>query len=148
MALQTVRGRIHAESADDLTKWLSSLAGCPPVSVTHRLSCDEPVHDEEHPDWFYVEADALGGVARRRCLACGGITPMLDSEQHWTHPPAWACRECGNCIVEVAVGLSVDDKEAASWLALAVRCVDCGLVEGVTDLLLPGLPASSVLATL
>lgn len=148
MTLQTTHGRPHAESAEDLELWLTRMSGCPTVSLTRVLSCANPVHDGEAATWFYVQADPTGGVACRRCVGCGLNTTVLDSEQHWTHPAAWACRECGNCIVETAAGLSVDPEGRASWLALAVRCVECGAVAGATDLLLPGLPVDEVLRSI
>jgi hypothetical protein len=144
VALQTVQGRTRAESAEDLATWLSRLTGCPQVTRTAVLGCGNPVHGGEVPNWFYVDAD---GVARHRCVGCGNSVSVLDSEEHWTHPPAWSCRQCGNCIAELATGLA-EDNGVVRWIALAVRCVECGGIEGVTDMHVNGVPAEQALAAL
>lgn len=134
------------EDVEDLRAWLATLPGSPPVHETVVLACAQ--HGDERPNWQYVEADATAGVARRRCLACATVVPLLDSDERWTHPPMWACKGCGQSITEVAVGLSVPDGEHVEWLALGVRCIECGRLAGVTDLVLPGLPLPTVLAGL
>lgn len=147
MALQTLKGRTRAESAEDIETWLTRMTGCPQVTRTSVLRCDNPAHGDDAPNWFYVEADAAEGVARHRCIGCGKAVPVLDSEAHWTHPATWSCSGCGNCIVEIVAGVAEQDG-TAHWLALAVRCVECGCIEGVTDLTLSGLPVDEVLAAL
>ncbi|HEY5335580.1 MAG TPA: hypothetical protein VIJ71_06120, partial [Mycobacteriales bacterium] len=112
-----------------------------------------PRHDAESGAWFYVEADAEAGVARRRCMACGDVTNLLDSAERWTHPPMHACRHCSASLMELAVGLHVDlgDEHTdllhrqVRWLALAARCVDCGLIEGLTDMTVPATSIGEVL---
>jgi len=37
-----------------------------------------------------------------------------------------------------------DDEPRATWLAVGVRCVQCGRLEGVTDLFVPGLSLAEV----
>jgi hypothetical protein len=138
--------------AEDLRTYLHRLSGCPPVQHTQQLRC--PNHDGDAGVWFYVEADPVEAVARRRCLACGATTHLLDSAAHWTHPPMHACTGCGQSIVELAVGLHTDEPEEPGepprvrWLALAARCVDCGRITGLTDAHVPGLTVGEVAAVL
>ncbi|HVA59377.1 MAG TPA: hypothetical protein VNG13_02430 [Mycobacteriales bacterium] len=145
MVLRTVHGGRRAESGADLRTWLTQLTGCPPVTETVLLACSADAHQDEPSTWFYVEADRDSGVARRRCLACGRVAAVLDSEEHWTHPPVWSCTGCSNSIVEVAAGLAVAGG-AVTWVAIGVRCVDCGTVAGVTDLHVASRPLGEVVA--
>lgn len=137
------------EDVDDLRTFLHELAGCPPIQHTQQLRCDR--HDPDAGLWFYVEADADAGVARRRCVACGHVTPMLDSDEAWTHPPMHACMHCAASIMELAVGLHVegddpaDGRQTVRWLALAARCVECGGIEGLTDANVPAMTLGEVL---
>jgi ferredoxin-like protein FixX len=132
---------------DDLAQWLRRLDGCPSVTTTHVMTCTRDAHGDEPGTWFYVEADAAGGVARVRCLGCGHARPLLDSETHWTYPSAASCRNCFQSIFEVAAGLHVES-DSVSWVALAVRCVECGEMRGVADFVVEDLPTDEVLATL
>ena len=147
MTLRAVSGHTTAESAEDLTQWLHSLTGCPVVNRTIAATCPGPSHDEP-ATWFYVEADRAEGVARLRCLGCGRATPLLDSEERWTYPSAWSCANCRQAIAEVAYGLHVEDGDTATWLALGVRCVNCGELAGVADFVLDGRSADEVAASL
>ncbi|MBX6371855.1 MAG: hypothetical protein IRZ02_06335 [Acidothermus sp.] len=144
MTLRMVAGRPIAEDAEDLRHWLSSLTGCPSVTRAVLATCEEPVHDEPLT-WFYVEADAQAGVARRRCLGCGRTRHLLDSEEHWTAPHMWQCPGCGQSIAEVAVGLHEAD-ERVEWVVVAARCVECGMISGLTDVLVDRLPLDEVLS--
>ena len=148
MTLRENAGIVTGEDADDLLAWLRGLDGCPPVTHTVLTSCSR--HGDEQPTWSYVEADARDGVARRRCVACGGASALLDSAERWTFPPMWSCRSCAQSLAEVAAGISTDsdDTSRATWLALAARCVECGRIEGLTDVLVPGLPLDEVTAQL
>lgn len=151
MVLQTLAGRRTGEDVDDLVAWLTGLTDCPAVTHTLVAGCDAPVHQGEPATWVYVEADAGRGLARRRCLGCGLTTPVLDSAEHWSFPPMWCCPTCGQSIVEMAGGLHAEpggpgEPDRVDWLAVAVRCVGCGCVEGVTDLLVPGLTIDEVAA--
>ncbi|MHB8340357.1 MAG: hypothetical protein ACYDB7_04185 [Mycobacteriales bacterium] len=154
MALQSLAGRsiVTGEDTDDLRTWLSGLAGCPPVTHTVVASCAAETHGEDRPTWFYVEADPDAGVARRRCVACGTVTPLLDSEVAWTHPTMHSCRTCAQSMMEFAVGLHAEqvpgdpDHSQVSWLAVGVRCVGCGRIDGVTDMIVPDLPLGDVAA--
>ena len=143
MTLRTKSGRTTAESVDDLGRWLRDLAGCPTVNHTMTLTCVQPRHDEP-ATWFYVEADRREGVARLRCLGCGGARSLLDSEERWTYPATWCCPTCGQSIAEVALGLHLEDDDTATWAALGVRCVNCGDLSGAADFVLPGLTADEV----
>jgi hypothetical protein len=60
----------------------------------------------------------------------------------------WACKGCGQSIAELAAGLHVPDGEHVEWVALAARCVDCGRLEGLTDVLVDRRPLAEVLARL
>ncbi|HWH30964.1 MAG TPA: hypothetical protein VNU26_18755 [Mycobacteriales bacterium] len=135
-----------AEDANDLRTWLTTLEGCPRVTDTLVLTCAQ--HGDERPTWNYVEADPAAGVARRRCLACGFAVSVLDSNARWTFPPMWSCGSCGHSIAEVAAGLSAPESDAVEWVVLGARCVECGDVEGLTDVVVPGLPLSEVVAAL
>jgi hypothetical protein len=145
MALQTRTDHRTGEDAEDLRAWLLTLPLPHEVSETLTLTC--PQHGDTAPTWMYVEADPAQGVARRRCLSCAHSVHSLDSEAHWTFPQMWACRGCGHSIAEVAAGLSGADG-TVDWIALAVRCVECGRLAGLTDMVLPGLPHDEVVAGL
>ena len=145
MTLRAVSGRTTAESVEDLTRWLRDLTGCPPVNSTMVVTCAQPRHDEPAV-WFYVEADRAEGVARLRCLGCGGTRSLLDSAERWTYPATWCCGSCGQSIAEVAYGMHLDDDESVHWVAVGVRCVNCGELGGVADFVVPGLSIEEVRA--
>lgn len=147
MALQTVAGHRVGENADDLKAWLRELPGCPAITHTLAATCVEPSHGGEPSVWFYVEGDPRMGIARRRCVRCAAVRPLLDSEEHWTYPPMWACWHCQNSLCEVAFGVHAEPSEdgpRVTWLAMAVRCVECGQFAGVTDVQVPGLTLDEV----
>ena len=146
MVMRTVAGVMTGETTEDLRDWLRRLPGSLQVHDTVVLGCAE--HDAERPQWMYVESDAALGLARRRCLSCASAVALLDSQQRWTHPPMWACLGCGQSIAEVAVGLHLPDDEHVSWLVVGARCVGCGRLAGLTDLVVPDLPLAQVLASL
>ena len=73
---------------------------------------------------------------------------VLDSAARWTYPPMLACRGCHQSIMEVAAGLSTPDGATVTWLVLGARCVECGRLAGLTDLVVDRLPLSQVLAGL
>lgn len=143
-----VRGAL-GEDAADLRLWLHQLTGCPPVTHTLSLRCD---HGPSDPgEWFYVEADAAAGVARRRCVSCARVQLLLDSGEHWTFPAMHACHGCGQSLLELAAGVhapggGVGDPAGprADWLALAGRCVACGRIDGLTDLHVPATPLAEL----
>jgi hypothetical protein len=145
--LKSAAGEATGEDVVDVTSWLRQLSGCPSVTHTLVATCANAVHGDERSSWFYVEADSAAGVARRRCVACAEVRPVLDSEQHWTYPPMWACDNCRNSLCEVAFGVHSEPSEdgpRVSWLAVAVRCVECGRCAGVTDVVVPDLPLAEV----
>ena len=146
MVMRTVHGARTGEDVADLRSWLHELPGAPQVHEFAVLGCGQ--HGDERPTWSYIEADASAGVARRRCLACGHSAYMLDSDTRWTHPPMFACQGCGHSIAEIGVGLNLPDGENVRWVAVAVRCVECGRLAGVTDMVVDGVPAAEVLAAL
>lgn len=135
-----------AEDVQDLRAWLQRLPGGPRVTDTVVLGCGR--HGDERPAWSYVQADPRAGVAKRRCLACGFVVGLLDSDRRWTYPPMWACTGCGHSIAELVAGLSAPDGQHVEWVALAARCVECGDVQGLTDAVLPRLPLAEVVAGL
>lgn len=147
MTTQRLAGTEIGEDTDDLRLWLESLTGCPEVNHTELARCAN--HDgDESMTWFYVEADAREAVFRRRCLACGDVRHALDSAEHWNHPPMYACGTCGQSMFEVAYGMHVVGGATVAWLAVAVRCVGCGRLDGVTDFAVPNLPLDEVSARL
>lgn len=147
MVLRTVSGVRTGEDTEDLRAFLQQLGeAAPDIHETVVLGCHN--HDDERPTWTYVEADAEAGVARRRCLQCAQIVALLDSAERWTHPMMWSCGSCGQSIAEVAAGLSLPDGEHVEWMALAARCVECGRIDGLTDLVLDSRPVGEVLSAL
>ena len=146
MVLRTVQGVLLGEDVEDLRAFLSSLPDAPEVHETVVLGCER--HEDERPTWTYVEADSREGVARRRCLQCAASVGLLDSDERWTHPPMWSCGACGQSIAEVAVGLSAEDGEHVTWVVVGARCVECGQIVGLTDMVLPGTPLTEVLSAL
>ena len=148
MTLRAASGRSTAENIDDLAEWLMALRGGPGVNRTVVAHCPQPSHGEEPATWFYVEADAAEGVARLRCLGCGHAHPVLDSDEHWTYPPVWACHTCAQSIAEVVHGMHVENGADVIWLAVGVRCVNCGDLSGVTDMVVPPTPVDDFTASL
>jgi hypothetical protein len=140
-------GEDRAGSVDGLLQWLRDLDDCPPVSRAVLARCTEDVHGDDPGTWFYVEADAQAGVGRLRCLACGAVKALLDSEAHWTFPPVWACRDCRQSIAEVGFGVHAEGG-VASWLVVGARCVECGRVAGMTDMVVPDLPVDEFVDSL
>ncbi len=60
----------------------------------------------------------------------------------------WSCSGCGHSIAEIAAGLSTPDGEHVEWVVLGARCVECGQVDGLTDLVLAGQSLPSVVVGL
>jgi len=147
VVMRTVGNRHSAEDVEDLATWVRGLEDCPAVTQTAFAACRNPVHGDEPASWFYVEADAEAGVARLRCLAGAHANDVLDSGEHWTYPGVWSCRSCGQSIAEVVYGIH-DEEGTATWMVLTVRCVDCGDVEGLTDIVLPSVALDDLLAAL
>src|SRR3954447_25701310 len=146
MVLKKVAGARTGEDVEDLRSWLCTLEGSPEVHETVVLGCAQ--HGDERPTWAYVEGKAAEGIARRRCLSCATAVHLLDSEARWTHPPMWSCRGCGNSIVEIAAGLNVPDGEHVDWVVVGVRCVECGRLAGLTDMVVESTPITEVLSRL
>ena len=146
MVLRMVGGIRTGEDAEDLRAFLCKLEGAPEVHETALLACGN--HGDERPTWTYIEADKATGVARRRCLQCATTVWLLDSEKRWTFPHVWACGSCGQSIAEVAAGLSMPDGEHVEWVVLGARCVECGRIDGLTDMVLPGTPLTEVIDAL
>jgi hypothetical protein len=134
MVLRMVGARHTAEDATDLADWLRELTGCPTVTRTVPLRCPDGMHGDEPAAWFYAEADTAAGVARFRCLSGGHVQDLLDSAARWTYPGVWSCESCAQSIAEVVVGLHEEDG-TPTWLVVAARCVGCGDVAGLTDVL-------------
>jgi hypothetical protein len=147
MVMRTVGTRERAESVEDLCGWLRNTRGCPPIGHTAVAQCYHPSHGDEPSTWFYVEADAEAGVARLRCLSGGHVHELLDSAERWTFPAAWGCLACSQSIAEVVYGVS-ERGGKADWLAVAVRCVECGDVAGICDMVLPQLDLDLLLGAL
>jgi hypothetical protein len=147
VVMRTIGNRHAAEDVEDLAVWVRGLKDCPEVTQTTFASCRNASHGDDPAGWFYVEADAEAGVARLRCLAGGHASDLLDSAEHWTYPGVWACLSCGQSIAEVVYGIH-DEAGTAQWLVVAVRCVECGDVAGLTDLVLPGVPIDELLAAI
>jgi len=143
MTLRAAGGVVTGEDVEDLRTFLMHLEGAPPVHETVVLACAN--HEDDRPTWTYVESDAVNGVARRRCLQCAGTVHVLDSQSRWTHPAMWSCQGCHQSIAEVVAGLSVPDGAHVEWVVLGARCVECGRVAGLTDLVVQGAPLAEVL---
>lgn len=132
------------EETNDLLTWLEGLTDCPPITQPVLLRCER--HESDPIFCGYVQADPRTGVARRRCVACAEVTDLLDSGEWWTYPDTYECLGCRQSLVELAIGVSVPHDGRAEWLALAARCVGCGRISGLTDLMIDGLPLDEVLA--
>jgi hypothetical protein len=145
--MHTAGVRQKAETAEDLATWVRGLTDCPPINHTIIAICSDASHGDEPASWFYVEADADAGVARLRCLSGGHVNGVLDSAEHWTFPHVWSCQGCGQSIAEVVYGIH-EDASIARWLVVAVRCVECGDVYGVTDIVTGDVPLDELLAGL
>jgi hypothetical protein len=147
VVMRTIGSRHTAEDAEDLAVWTRGLSGCPEVTQTTFARCADSSHGEDDASWFYVEADPDAGVAKLRCLAGGHSSELLDSADHWTFPGVWACTSCGQSIAEVVYGIH-DEAGTATWLAVTVRCVECGDVAGLTDMVLTDVAVDDLLAAL
>jgi hypothetical protein len=145
--MRTAGNRHTAEDTEDLATWVRGLTDCPPVTQTTFAMCSHASHGDEPATWFYVEADAEAGVARLRCLAGGHVSDLLDSAEHWTYPGVWSCPSCSQSIAEVVYGIH-DEAGTATWLVMALRCVECGDVAGATDVLTGEMPLDELLARL
>jgi hypothetical protein len=144
VALRSVGPRLIAENSEDVVEWVKRLSGCPPVTHTKLAACTQPSHGDDPAQWFYVEGDAEAGVARLRCLSGGHVVDLLDSAAHWTYPHAWSCPACSQSITEVVYGIHATEN-VARWLVVAVRCVGCGEVAGVTDMVVGDVPLDDLL---
>ena len=147
MALRSVGPRLISENVEDVVGWVQRLTGCPTVTDTKVASCTHSAHGGDDASWFYVEGDSDAGVARLRCLAGGHVADVLDSAEHWTYPGVWQCPACSQSIAEVVFGIhAVEGK--ARWLVMAVRCVECGEVSGITDMTVDNTPVQELLTAL
>jgi hypothetical protein len=147
VALRSVGPRLISENIDDVVEWVKHLEGCPPITRTKVGLCQHPSHGADPANWFYVEADTTEGVARVRCIAGGHVNDLLDSAEHWTYPGVWACPGCGQSIAETVFGIH-ESGGVGRWMVLAVRCVECGEVAGVTDMVVDSQPINELLAAL
>jgi hypothetical protein len=147
VVMRTLGTRHTAEDIEDLAIWVRDLDGCPKVTQTTLGMCGHPSHTEEPATWFYVEADAENGVARLRCLSGGHVNDLLDSAENWTFPHVWSCISCSQSIAEIVYGIH-DDNGTAKWLAVAARCVECGDVAGLTDMVISDVPVDDLLLAL
>ena len=75
------------------------------------------------------------------------IVDIVDSADHWTFPGVWSCVSCSQSIAEVVYGIH-DVAGTAKWMVISVRCVECGDVAGVTDIVLGEMPVDDLLASL
>jgi hypothetical protein len=154
VTLQRLADHRIGEDSDDLLQWLSTLEGCPSVEVTTLAACQNEAHGDDKPTWFYVEADAAAGAARRRCLACGDLHHLLDSAAHWPEGVhTQMCPTCRQSMFEVGAGLHTvpgadADQPVVTWAAVATRCVTCSRVNGLTDMFVPGVPVAHVVAAI
>ena len=148
MTLTKVAGKPVGEDSGDLRLWLERLEGCPSITATALARCENEAHGDEPPTLFYVEGDAKEGIVRRRCLACGGVKHVLDSEERWTHPPMHTCPTCGQSMFEMAAGFHVTDG-SVDWVAIGLRCVGCGMLDGLTDINIDarGIPLPDAITT-
>ena len=48
----------------------------------------------------------------------------------------------------MAAGLSRPDGDNVEWLVLGARCVECGRIDGLTDMVLPATPLAQVMSRL
>jgi hypothetical protein len=145
--MRTAGSRHTAESVVDLHDWVRALDGGPTITRTKQALCEAASHGDEPATWFYVEADPHNGVARLRCLSCAQIYNVADSDARWTFPHTWSCNGCNQSIAEVVYGVNATE-DVAHWLVVAARCVECGEVAGLTDLLLGPTDADELIDSL
>ena len=141
MSLESLENHVVGDNPDDLRAWVLALAGGPGVTHVQVQHCrEDAAHGEDRPFWFFAEADGRHGVVRLRCVACGQAHSLFDSDERWTYPPMFACATCAQSMLEVAIGVHAepdsDGRPVVTWAAVGSRCVMCGRLEGLTDVLL------------
>ena len=81
----------------------------------HASCCDD--------SGFGVVLDDEVGAAVRRCLECGGETPMLDSADVLAEADLGdAACPCGGEAFDVAVGFALLPDGEVRWVSLGLRC--------------------------
>lgn len=129
------------QSADDLRAWTLALEGGPGVTHVQIQHCrGDAAHGEERPFWFFAEADPHEGLIRLRCVACGDARGLFDSDRQWSYPPMHACLSCEQSMMEISVGVHAEESAGrapvVTWAVIGARCVMCGRMEGLTDVLM------------
>jgi hypothetical protein len=83
---------------------------------------------------FALALDDDEGVVVRRCRACGGQVPMLDSAQYLDDADLGdAACPCGNEVFDVAVGFALRDDAEVRWVSVGLRCHRDGLLGVYAD---------------
>ncbi len=112
----------------DLLEYLDALEpeGYPIQKVVEaRCTCGDGV--------FHVHLQPDDELAQTECVACGALTFVADSEQHWDVADDIedvAC-PCGGTTFEVGLGLAIRGdagEEWVRWASLGHRCVSCGVL--------------------
>lgn len=55
----------------------------------------------------------------------------------------WSCAGCEQSIAEVVTGLHTENG-TVTWVAVGARCVNCGLIAGLTDFTPVPLPLAAI----
>lgn len=139
---ETDSGVAVGRNADDLRAWTLALTVGPGVTHVQVQHCrEDAAHGDERPFWFFAEADPREGLIRLRCVACGEARGLFDSEARWSYPPMHACGGCEQSMMEISVGVHAEEaatggNPVVTWAVVGARCVMCGRMEGLTDVLL------------
>jgi hypothetical protein len=83
---------------------------------------------------FGLRVDDEQGYADRRCLSCGTVSLMLDSEDTADEaaPEDCAC-PCGGEAFELAAGYALRDDGDVRWVYVGARCLADGTLGVYTD---------------
>lgn len=79
---------------------------------------------------FEVALSDNGDAARRACARCGVEVVMLDSADRWDEDADYgdcSC-PCEGEVFEVAVGMAPHADGRSHDIAVALRCVECGIL--------------------
>lgn len=124
----------RGDGAEDIADYLEELGpGGHPVHQTVRSTCSDC---SGHV--FTIELDPSRVCARRTCVACGSLTYMLDSDEHWMDgdeedgPEVVVC-PCGSDRFESSVGFSFLDDDVIRWVSIGIRCIQDGILGCCTD---------------
>ncbi len=116
--------------AADLDEYIAAFeAGGHPVARAVHSRCAECGGTA-----FGLWVDDTEGYADRRCIACGRVTRLLDSDDVGddAEPEECAC-PCGREAFELAVGYALRDDGDIRWVSVGARCTADGTLGVYAD---------------